>query len=153
MGVREGVQAGFQLIWTTVQKNVEAMPEAGMEFTPAGLDTRSFRAIAVHMANATTTFGQNIGKDVWERAMPYPMDTPMSKSQVLEAMREAGQRFLAGVARLTDEEANRIVRTPWGMEMPQGIVVQGGVTHMFYHNGQLSIYLRMQGVKPLFLAR
>jgi hypothetical protein len=112
MGVREGVQAGFQLIWTTAQKNVEAMPDAGMEFTPPGLDTRSFRAIAVHMANATVTFGENIGKDVWERIAAYPMDKPMSKAQVLEAMRDAGQRFLAGLTRLTDEEAGRVQAAP-----------------------------------------
>ena len=153
MGVRESVRAGFQLIWTTVQKNVEAMPESGMEFTPPGLDTRSFRAIAVHMANSCVTFGDNIGKSTWERVMAYPMDKPMSKARVLDTMRDGGERFLAGVARLTDDEAGRIIRTPWGAEMPQGIVVSGQVSHVFYHNGQLSIYLRMQGVKPLFLAR
>jgi uncharacterized damage-inducible protein DinB len=153
MGIRESVQAGFPLIWNTVQKNVAAMPDAGMEFTPPGLETRSFRAIAVHMANATVTFGENIGKDVWERVAAYPMDKPMPKAQVLDALRDAGQRFLAGLVRLTDQEAARVVRTPWGMEVPQGILVPGAITHMFYHNGQLSIYLRMQGVTPLFLAR
>jgi len=57
------------------------------------------------------------------------------------------------VSRLSDEEAARIVRTPWGMEMAQGQIIAAHVPHMFYHNGQLAIYLRMQGVKPLFLAR
>ena len=45
MGVRENIQAGYQLIWNTAKRNVELMPDAGMEFTPAGLETRSFRAI------------------------------------------------------------------------------------------------------------
>jgi uncharacterized damage-inducible protein DinB len=152
MGVRENVQPGFQMIWGTAQKNVEAMPETGLEFTPAGLDTRSFRAIAVHMANSCVMFGENVGKSVWERVAPYPIDKPMSRAQVLDVMRDGGARFLAGLARLTDEEAGRIVRTPWGMEMPQGAVMAGQVSHLFYHNGQLSVYLRMQGVKPLFVA-
>ncbi len=153
MGVRESLQPGFHMIWTTAEKNVELMPEESMEFTPAGLDTRSFRAIAVHMANTCVMFGENVGNSVWERIAPYPLDKPMTRAQVLDVMREGGARFLGGLARLTDEEAARIARTPWGMEMPQGVVMAGQISHLFYHNGQLSIYLRMQGVKPLFVAR
>jgi len=153
MALQDSVRAGFQMIWNTAQKNVEAMPESGLEFTPAGLETRSFRAIAIHMANATVMFGENIGKATWERQTPYPPDAPLSKSELLDAMRQAGDRFLAGLQKLTDAEAARSVRVPWGMEMPQGVVVAGQISHLFYHNGQLSIYLRMQGVKPFFLAR
>jgi len=153
MGLRENVQAGYQLIWNTAQKNVDAMPESGMEFTPAGLDTRPFRAIALHMANASVMFGENIGHAAWERIVTYPMDKPIPKTEVLATMRQAGERFLAGLSRLTDEEAARTVRVPWGGEMLQGAVVAANVSHLFYHNGQLSIYLRMQGIKPLFLAR
>ena len=153
MGLRENVQNGYQMIWTTAQKNVEAMPDSGMEFTPAGLDTRPFRAIAMHMANVSVMFGENIGKSTWERIVTYPVDKPMPKADVLAAMRQAGERFLAGLAKLTDEEAARTVKVPWGAEMLQGAVVAVNVPHLFYHNGQLSIYLRMQGIQPLFLAR
>jgi len=37
--------------------------------------------------------------------------------------------------------------------MSQGDILAGHVPHMYYHNGQLAIYLRLQGVRPLFLAR
>ena len=141
------------MIWNTAQKNVEAMPESGMEFTPPGLDTRSFRAIALHTANTSVMFGENIGKATWERFVTYPLDKPIPKAEVLAAMRQAGERFLAGLSRLTDEEAGRMVGVPWGGQMSQGAVLMGGVSHLFYHNGQLSIYLRMQGIKPHFLAR
>jgi uncharacterized damage-inducible protein DinB len=153
LGIREAVQPAFQLCWGTVQKNVEAMPDDGFEFKPEGLETRSFRAIAIHMANACVTFGENIGKAAWERIMAFPPEKHVTKAQVLDALSSAGERFRAGLSRLTDEEAARVVRTPWGAEMSQGQIVAGCVPHMFYHNGQLAIYLRMQGVKPLFLAR
>ena len=153
MGVRDVVQPAFNLIWGTVHKNVEAMPDEGFEFRPQGLETRAFREIAVHMANSCMTFGENVGRSAWERIIAFPPDKHTQKAPILAALRQGGAVFLAGVARLSDDEAARIVRTPWGMEMPQGQIVAGQVPHMFYHNGQLAIYLRMQGVKPLFLAR
>ncbi len=153
MGLRESVQPAFHLIWGTVRKNVEAMPDEGLGFTPDGLETRPFRAIALHMANACVTFGENIGQSTWERIAAFPPEAHTSKGQVLAALGQAGDRFLAGLARLSDEEVARVVRTPWGVEMPQGQIVAGHVPHMFYHNGQLAIYLRLRGVKPLFLAR
>lgn len=153
MGIREAVQPGFRLVWGTVRKNVEAMPEEDLAFRPEGLETRSFRDIAVHMANASVTFGENIGRNEWERILAFPPEKHTTKAQLLDALAQGGERFLAGLSRLSDEEVGRVVRTPWGMEMPQGQIVAGHVTHMFYHNGQLCIYLRMKGVKPVFLAR
>jgi len=153
MALRDSVGPAFHLIWGTAAKNVDAMPEDGLEFKPEGLETRSFREIAVHMANACVTFGENIGKDPWERILAFPPDQVRTKAQVLDAMRQAGERFITGLGRLTDQEAARTVRTPWGMEMPQAQIVGGHVPHMFYHNGQLTIYLRMRGIKPQFLAR
>jgi uncharacterized damage-inducible protein DinB len=152
MGVRERVQGEFQIIWDTLRSNVEAMPESLMDFAPEGLETRSFRAIALHAANASVMFGENIGRGVWERIEAYPAERVVSKAQVLVSMREAGQRFLAGLARLTDDEARRVVRAPWGAEWPQGMLVAGHIPHLFYHNGQLAIYLRMRGVRPLFIS-
>lgn len=153
MAARETLAPAFRLVWNTALKNVEAVPERGLEFKPEGLDTRSLREIALHMANACVTFGDNVGKGAWERIIAFPPDAVREKGRVLDAMRQAGERWLAGLSRLTDEEAARVVRTPWGMEMPQGQILAGHVPHMFYHNGQLAIYLRMQGIKPLFLAR
>lgn len=153
MGIREAVQPGFRLVWGTVRKNVEAMPEEDLAFRPEGLETRSFRDIAVHMANASVTFGENIGRNEWERILAFPPEKHTTKAQLLDALAQGGERFLAGLSRLSDEEVGRVVRTPWGMEMPQGQIVAGHVPHMFYHNGQLGIYLRMKGVKPVFLAR
>lgn len=153
MGVRDTVEPSFRLIWETVLRNVEAMPEAGFEFRPQGLETRSLREIALHMANVCVTFSENIGRNPWERVTAYPVDSTTSKAQVLGALREAGDRFRAGLARLTEEEAARAVRTPWGAEMLQGDLMAAHVPHMYYHNGQLAIYLRLQGIRPLFLAR
>jgi uncharacterized damage-inducible protein DinB len=153
MGIREAVQPGFRLVWGTVQKNVEAIPEEDLVFQPEGLETRSFRDIAVHMANASVTFGENIGRHTWERILAFPPEMQTTKAQVLAALAQGGERFLAGLGRLSDEEAGRVVHTPWGMEMAQGQLLAGHVPHMFYHNGQLAIYLRMKGIKPLFLAR
>ena len=153
MGVREAVRPAFQLVWGTVRQNVEAMPEEGLAFTPPGLETRSFRDIAVHMANVCVTFEENIGRNEWERIITFPPDKHTAKPQVLAALAEGGERFLTGLGRLSEDEAVRVVRTPWGAEMPQAQLAAAHVPHMFYHNGQLSIYLRMKGVKPLFLAR
>ena len=153
MGIGESVQPAFNLIWGTVQKNVEAMPDEGFEVTPKGLETRSFREIALHMANVCVTFGENIGQSSWERITAFPPEKHTSKKAVLAALAQGGERFLAGLSRLSDGEAARVARTPWGVEMPQGQIVAFHVPHMFYHNGQLAIYLRMQGIKPLFVAR
>src|SRR5438105_239686 len=120
MGIREAVQPAFQLCWGTVRKNVDLMPDTGLNFKPEGLETRSFREVALHMANSCATFGENIGKTAWERIAAFPPETHVSKAQVLAALTQAGDRFASGLSRLTDEEAGRVVRTPWGMELPQG---------------------------------
>ena len=153
MGIREVVQPAFQLCWGTVRKNVELMPDTGLNFKPEGLETRAFREVALHMANSCVTFGENIGKTAWERIAAFPPESHVSKAQVLAALTQAGDRFASGLSRLTDEEAGRVVRTPWGMELPQGQLIAGHVSHMMYHNGQMTIYLRMRGIKPFFLAR
>lgn len=153
MDLREVVRPGFALVWGTVRRNVEAMPEEGLGFKPEGLETRSFREIALHMANVCVTFGENVGRSEWERIAAFPPEKHTSKTQVLDALTQASHRFLAGLSRLSAEEAARVVRTPWGMEMAQGQIMAGHVPHMFYHHGQLTMYLRMRGIKPLFLAR
>ena len=153
MDLRDAVRPGFALVWGTVRKNVEAMPEEGLAFKPDGLETRAFREIAVHMANVCVTFGENIGRNPWERVIAFPPEKHTSRSQVLDALQQGGDRFLAGLSRLSGEEAARVVQTPWGVEMAQGQIVAAHVPHMFYHNGQMTIYLRMRGIKPLFLAR
>jgi uncharacterized damage-inducible protein DinB len=153
MGIREAVVPAFRMVWGTAQKNIEAMPGEGLNFRPDGLETRSFREIALHMGNACLTFGENVGRSEWERMLPYAPDQYVEKTRVLSALQEAGERFLTGVNRLSDEEAARVVRAPWGAEMPQGQIVAFHVPHMFYHNGQMAIYLRMRGVKPLFIVR
>ena len=153
MGLRESIEPGFRTVWTAVQQNVELMPEGRLDAKPEGLDTRSFREIAVHVANSCVTFGDNIGKTVWERILAFPPDNFRSRAQVLDAVRQGGERYLAGVARLTDPEAGKIIETPWGVKLPQGAVVGFQVPHVFYHNGQLAIYLRMAGIKPVFAIR
>jgi uncharacterized damage-inducible protein DinB len=153
MGVRETIEPGFRTIWTAVQQNVELMPEGRLDDRPEGLETRSFREIALHIANASVMFSDNIGKSVWERVTAFPPDNFRSRAQVLDAVRQGGERYLAGLARLTDQEAAKIVETPWGAKLPQGAVVGFAVPHTFYHNGQLSIYLRIAGIKPVFAAR
>src|SRR5579883_2844613 len=92
MGLSETLDPPFRLIWNTVVRNVEAMPEPSFEFRPEGLEMRSFREIALHMANVCVTLSENIGKAQWERVTAYPPETTRSKAQVLEAPREAGER-------------------------------------------------------------
>lgn len=153
MSARESIELGFRTVWTAVQQNVELMPEARFDVKPEGLETRSFREIALHIANSCVTFGDNVGKTVWERVMAFPPDQFRSKAQVLDAVRKGGDRYIAGLARLTDQEAAKIVETPWGAKMPQGVLVGFQVPHTFYHNGQLAIYLRLAGIKPIFAVR
>jgi uncharacterized damage-inducible protein DinB len=151
--MRDSIEPGFRSIWAAVQQNVELMPEGRLDVRPEGLETRSFREIALHIANSSVVFSDNIGKSTWERFMAFPPDNFRSKAQVLDAVRQGGERYLAGLARLTDEEAARIVEPPWGGKFPQGMLVGFQVPHAFYHNGQLSIYLRTTGIKPVFAAR
>ena len=61
----------------------------------------------------------------------------------------SGQSIVAGGVILTRPTAE----TLRGAKMPQGPLVGFQVPHVFYHNGQLSIYLRTAGVKPVFSVR
>ena len=147
------IEPMFRMIWTTVQRNLEAMPEEHFDAKPEGLEMRSYRDIGLHIANSCVTFGDNVGKTVWERVVAFPPETHRTKAQVLQAVRAGGERYLAGLGRLTQQEEARMSQAPWGDTLPQAMLVGFQVPHLFYHNGQLSIYLRRAGVKPLFAAR
>jgi uncharacterized damage-inducible protein DinB len=153
VGAGEMIERGYRPIWQAVQQNVEAMPDDRLDHKPEGLEMRSFREIALHIANASVMFGDNIGKATWERMMPFTPDACRTKAQVLDAVRQGGERFLAAVGRMTDQQVAQIVEPPFGGKIPQGVLVGFAIPHTFYHNGQLSIYLRMAGIKPTFAVR
>lgn len=153
MGVRETIEPGFRRIYAGIQHNVELIPDERLDVKPEGLETRSFREIALHIANSCVVFSDNIGKTTWERITAYPPGAYRTKAQMIEAVRQGGERYLAGLARLTDAEAERVCEAPWGGKHPQGMLVGFQVPHLFYHNGQLAIYLRMAGIAPLFAPR
>src|SRR5207237_10209897 len=101
MGIREAVQPAFQLCWGTIRKNVDLMPDAGLNFKPEGLETRSFREVALHTANTCVVFGENIGKTAWERIAGFPPESNASKGKGLAALARAGARLASGGSGLT----------------------------------------------------
>src|SRR5205807_8096345 len=108
MGIREAVQPAYQLCWGTVRKNVDMMPDTALNFKPEGLETRSFREVALHMANSCATFGENIGKTAWERIAAFPPESHSSKAQVLAALTQTRDRMSSRLTHLTDTCARRV---------------------------------------------
>jgi hypothetical protein len=73
-----------------------------------------------------------------------------TSSQLLAAHREAAAKAIAAVRGTTDQH----LTTPWRllvggrvvMEQPRHVVIADTLTHLAHHRGQLTVYLRLNGV-------
>lgn len=61
-----------------------------------------------------------------------------TKSDSISALQAAATDFAGAISNASDEDLNKVITTPFCMEMPLFMVAQVAVSHIWYHDGQLN---------------
>ena len=149
----------------TVRKNTiqiaEDIPEDKYSFK-ATPDTRSIGELLVHIALGTTfgdqVHGANRITDMktlnfqdFMAKMTAEQAKPRNKAQIIQFLRDEGEKFASLLEGLTDDVfAERVTMMP-GSEPPARSrfdMLLGAKEHEMHHRGQLMVLERMVGIKP-----
>lgn len=149
----------------TVRKNTliiaEEIPEEHYGFRPAP-ETRTVALTLTHIALMTRFSEQMVGAErrhtlegfdfqTFRRTMLADEQTPRTKAQIIDLLRESGDRFSNLLEGLSDDILAEHVTFPAGAVPPgksRFELLLGVKEHEMHHRGQLMIMERMLGIVP-----
>jgi uncharacterized damage-inducible protein DinB len=149
----------------TVRKNTiiiaEEVPEEHYGFRPAP-ETRTVALTLTHIALMTRFSEQFNGAErphtlegfdfqTFRRTMMADEQTPRSKAQIIELLREGGDRFAKLLEGLSEDILAERVTFPAGAVPPSKTrfeLLMGVKEHEMHHRGQLMMMERMLGIVP-----
>ena len=70
------------------------------------------------------------------------------KDEIMKAMKESFDAVRSAAGKLTEDDLNKMVQTPFGMEMSMRNFMISLLSHSHEHLGQGIAYARMNGVTP-----
>lgn len=124
-----------------------AMPQEQMAWEPAD-GVRNTAEVYLHVAEANYMLASELGANVPKKERGAIEKSTTDKEKVAEILKESFTAIREGVGNLTDEELNKIIQTPFGMEMSQRNFMISLLNHMHEHLGQGIVYARVSGVTP-----
>lgn len=132
-------------------KVINQIPEDKLDFKPVP-EVFSFKELVLHIFDCEKAFVDAVVKG--ELTMDQFVAPDHSKFKTVQDLHDYAkavhEELDAKVAALSDEELMKPINTPWGT-MPVFVHMNGAYEHMWHHRGQLYTYLRLVGVKPLFV--
>jgi uncharacterized damage-inducible protein DinB len=156
MNVRESVLPEFDHETTMTRVVLERLPEAAFEWRP---HPKSFTlgGLATHLAHIPHWGSSILTKDFYDLASSVPRDPLTSVQAVLDTYDAHVREVRAALVGLTDGQ----LLQPWTLRraekvvlsMPRISALRGFVVrHSVHHRGQMTVYLRLNGVPlpPLY---
>lgn len=135
----------------TTRRLIEVLPEADLAWSPGG-NCRTAGGLAAHLSDIpgwTCGIMDEGGYDLADLPEAAPVTSAAGALERFDAGTAAGRRALAGrpdddlLADWTLRSDGRVV-----FSLPRIAAVQGLVlNHLIHHRGQLSVYLRLRGVR------
>ena len=129
-----------------VGKLAEAMPEQDYDFKPTP-EVFSFKELLFHIINAEASFIDMIQTGTWTRNK-YPAENYKNKQDILNLINQSHSQNMKKLEGISDDQLQKVVKTPWGAEMTTSALIWGMRDHMIHHRGQLFVYVRLKGIKP-----
>lgn len=140
----------WQRAATEVLDVAEAMPEAKYDFKPTP-EVATFREQLLHLAELTQRF---IDTANGAKSAAHDHNKSMTKAEVIALVKGKLQAGEAALAALSDAQLLEQVKFPFGDRMVSRFVFWNGPILQFRnHQGQLIVYLRMNGIVPPTTAR
>jgi uncharacterized damage-inducible protein DinB len=124
-----------------------AMSDDQMSWTPAE-GVRNCGQIYLHVVEANHMLaGFMSGKEM--EGEPGALEKSITaKDEIMKAMKESFNAVRDAAGKLTEEDLNKMVQTPFGMEMSMRNFMISLLSHSHEHLGQGIAYARMNGVTP-----
>jgi uncharacterized damage-inducible protein DinB len=158
-GARE-LAASFRTVRNNTITIAEEIPEDKYGFEPAP-GTRSVGQALAHIALSTNMQQQIHGEKLnslagfdfpsFVRAATAELEKPRTKAQIVELLRENGERYATWLETLSDDFLGQVVTMPPGAQPASRTrfdMVLGAKEHEMHHRGQLMLVERMLGITP-----
>ena len=124
-----------------------AMPQDRMAWEPAD-GVRNTAEVYLHVAEVNYYLASSMGADVSKTERGAIEKSTTDKEKVVETLKESFTVIKGAAGKLTDEDLNKIIQTPFGMEMSLRNLMISLLNHMHEHLGQGIVYARISGVTP-----
>jgi len=124
-----------------------AMPQELMGWEPADL-VRNTAQVFLHVAEANHMLvGFVKGEEM--KGEPGAMEkSTTDKKEIAKMLKDSFAAVKEAAANLTEEDLNKVIKTPFGMDMSKRNFMISLLNHGHEHLGQAIAYARMNGVTP-----
>ncbi|MCS6967437.1 MAG: DinB family protein [Cytophagales bacterium] len=136
-------------IYKSFDKIIAAMPTEKMGTKPSP-ENMSFAQVALHVYQTALMVARAIKTGCMNKEDMYLIATPkeITPAAILDYGAQVKQHLEQAIDSLSQEEAQKAIPTPFGMAMTPLRLLQVLQEEAIHHRGQLTVYLRLQGIKP-----
>lgn len=124
-----------------------AMPQDRMAWEPAD-GVRNTAEVYLHVAEANYMLASTLGANIPKRERGTIEKSTTDKEQVAKTLKESFVSIKEAIGNLTEEDLNKVIKTPFGMEMSIRNFMISLLNHMHEHLGQAIVYARISGITP-----
>jgi uncharacterized damage-inducible protein DinB len=136
----------FRMVLGVTRKLVDQIPEDKLDFRPTP-EVRTAKELAAHMFNFLTESVDTVeaGKHVESSERNFK-----SKAELLTWMDAQVEKSFAKFEKLTDAQLAAKIEV-WGETFHGFQILDFTYQEALHHRGQLTVYLRLMGIKPVFI--
>jgi len=125
----------------------EAMPQELMGWEPADL-VRNTAQVYLHVAEANHMLVGFMKGEEMKGEQGAMEKSTTDKEEIAKMLKDSFAAVKEAAANLTEEDLNKVVKTPFGMDMSMRNFMISLLNHGHEHLGQAIAYARMNGVTP-----
>lgn len=138
-------------IYKSFDKIVAAMPNDRLDMKPSP-DNMSFKQIAMHVYQTALMVGNSLKTGQMDKAdlklIPLTLDEVHSAAQIVAYGSKVKEHLQQIIADMSEEDAVKPIGTTFGIAMNPLRMLNVLQEEGIHHRGQLTICLRMEGIKP-----
>ena len=124
-----------------------AMPQELMGWEPAD-DVRNTAQVYLHVAEANYFLLSYITGEKMEGEFGTIEKSTTNKEEIAKTLKDSFTAIKEAAAKLTEDDLNKVVETPFGMDMSLRNFMISLLNHDHEHLGQGIAYARMNGITP-----
>jgi len=128
------------------RKMIAAVPSEKLDFRPTP-DMRSARELALHLMGNYSFLLAGMAENNWSLEA-FKTNGGHLKTNDLVSNFDALYKTAKEKLSSFPDQAFELRVKPFGVEQKISTIVQGVAEHEIHHRGQLSVYLRLMGIKP-----
>jgi uncharacterized damage-inducible protein DinB len=128
------------------RKMIAAVPSEKLDFRPTP-DMRSARELALHLMGNYSFLLAGMAENNWSLEAFQTNGEHLTTNDLVSNF-DALYKTAKEKLRSFPDQAFDLRVKPFGVEQKISTIVQGVAEHEIHHRGQLSVYLRLMGIKP-----